>query len=154
LGQQIGGLGEKFVGFEEGMVLPSMIKILNENFGMEVATPRVKVCRAGRSLELDVLADANLECNAAYVVEIKSHLRPDGIEQLRDILEQFRHFFPEHADKALFGILAVVDAPEDLRQEAFSEGIFMAEIHDERFKLEVSKIFSPKPGELLRVVHE
>ena len=41
-------------------------------------------------------------------------------------------------------ILAVVDAPEDLRQEAFSEGIFMTEIHDEQFKLEVPKNFQPK----------
>ena len=144
LGKQIGGLGEKFGGFTEGMALPSMTKILTENFGMEVVTPRVKVRKAGRSLELDVLAYANSECNAAYVVEIKSHLRPDGIEQLQNILEQFRTFFPEHADKALYGILAVVDAPEDLRQEALSAGIFMAGINDEQFKLEVPKNFQPK----------
>ena len=67
-----------------------MTKILIENFGMEVVTPRVKVRKAGRSLELDVLAYANSECNAAYIVEIKSHLRPDGIEQLQNILKQFR----------------------------------------------------------------
>ena len=144
LGKQIGGLGEKFGGFTEGMALPSMTKILTEDFGMEVVTPRVKVRKAGRSLELDVLAYANSECNAAYVVEIKSHLRPDGIEQLQNILEQFRTFFPEHADKALYGIMAVVDAPEDLRQEALSAGIFMAGINDEQFKLEVPKNFQPK----------
>ena len=144
LGKQIGGLGEKFGGFTEGMALPSMTKILTENFGMEVVTPRVKVRKAGRSLELDVLAYANSECNAAYIVEIKSHLRPDGIEQLQNILEQFRHFFPEHADKALYGILAVVDAPDDLRQEALSAGIFMAGINDEQFKLEVPSNFQPK----------
>ena len=144
LGKQIGGLGEKFGGFTEGMALPSMTKILTENFGMEVVTPRVKVRKAGRSLELDVLAYANSECNAAYIVEIKSHLRPDGIEQLQNILEQFRHFFPEHADKALYGILAVVDAPDDLRQEALSAGIFMAGINDEQFQLEVPSNFQPK----------
>ena len=144
LGKQIGGLGEKFGGFTEGMALPSMTRILTETFGMEVVTPRVKVRKAGRSLELDVLAYANSECNAVYIVEIKSHLRPDGIEQLQNILEQFRHFFPEHADKALYGILAVVDAPEDLRQEALSAGIFMAGINDEQFKLEVPSNFQPK----------
>ncbi len=93
LGKQIGGLGEKFSGFTEGMALPSMTKILTENFGMEVVTPRVRVRKAVQSLELDVLAYANSECNAAYVVEIKSHLRPDGIEQLQNILKQFRTFF-------------------------------------------------------------
>ena len=96
------------------------------------------------SLELDVLAYANSEHNSAYVVEIKSHLRPDGIQQFLNILEQFRHFFPEHADKSLYGILAVVDSPDDLRQEALSAGIFMAGINDEQFKLEVPKNFQPR----------
>ena len=109
-----------------------------------MVTPRVKVRKAGRSLELDVLAYANSERNTAYIVKIKSHLRPDGIQQFRNILEQFRHFFPEHADKSLYGILAVVDSPDDLRQEALSAGIFMAGINDEQFKLEVPKNFQPR----------
>ena len=66
---------------------------------------------------------------------------PDGIEQLQNILKQFRTFFPEHADTALYGILAVVDAPEDLRQETLSAGIFVAGISYEQFKLEVPKNF-------------
>ena len=53
-------------------------------------------------------------------------------------------FFPEHADKALYGILTVVDAPEDLRQEALSAGIFMAGTNDEQFQLEVPSNFQPK----------
>ena len=111
---------------------------------MEVVAPCVKGRKACRSLELDVLAYAKSECNAAYIVEIKSHLRPDGIEQLQNILEQFRHFFPEHADKALYGILAVVDAPDDLQKEALSTGILMAGINNEQFKLEVPSNFQPK----------
>ena len=100
LGKQIGGLGEKFSGFTKGMALPLMTKILTENFGMEVVTPHVKVRKAGRSLELDVLAYANSECNAAYIVEIKSHLHLDGIEQTRNIPEQFHRVFRENTDKA------------------------------------------------------
>ena len=61
------------------MALPLMTKILTENFGMEVVTPRVKVRKAGRSLELDVLAYANSECNAAYVVEIIKSSTPLGL---------------------------------------------------------------------------
>jgi len=65
-------------------------------------------------------------------------------EELQNILEHFRTFFPEHVDKTLYGILAMVDAAEDLRQEALSAGIFMAGINDEQFKLEVPKNFQPK----------
>ena len=70
LGNQIGGLGEKFGGFTEGLALPSMTKILTEHFGMEVVTPQVKVRKQGQTLELDVLAYANSQQNAAYLVEV------------------------------------------------------------------------------------
>lgn len=141
LGTRIGGLGEKFGGFTEGMAFPSMTKILTEQFGMEVITPRVKVKKGGDTLELDVFAYANSERNEAYVVEIKSHPRADGIDQLRQILGRFRRFFPEHNDKKFYGILAVVDAPEDLRQEALTQGLYMAGIHDEQFIMETPKEF-------------
>ena len=94
LGKQIGGLGEKFGGFIEGLALPSMSKILTEHFGMEVVTPRFRVRKQGQTLELDVLAYANSEQNGAFVVEVKSHLGPEGIDQLRQILTRFRQFLP------------------------------------------------------------
>jgi len=144
LGKQIGGLGEKFGGFTEGMAFPSMSKILTEQFGMEVVTPRVKARRGGETLELDVFAYANSERNEAVVVEVKSHLRPEGIGQLKQILTRFRRFFPEHGDKKLYGILAVVDAPDDLRQETLAEGLYLAGIHDQQFIIETPADFVPK----------
>ena len=45
LGKQIGGLGEKFGGFTEGMAFPAMSKILTETFGMEVVTPGSRFVR-------------------------------------------------------------------------------------------------------------
>jgi hypothetical protein len=144
LGKQIGGLGEKFGGFTEGLALPSMSKILTERFGMEVVTPRFKVRKQGQTLELDVFAYANSEQNAAFVVEVKSHLRPEGIDQLRQILTRFRQLLPEHADKKLYGILAVVDAPEDLRQEVLASGLYLAGIHEDQFQLEVPPDFQPR----------
>ncbi len=141
LGKQIGGLGEKFGGFTEGMAFPSMTKILSEQFGMEVITPRVKAKKGGEHLELDVLAYANSTRNEAYIVEVKSHLRPEGLEQIQQTLQRFRRFFPEHSDKKLYGMLAVVDAPEHLRQEALKRGIYMAGIHDEQFIIETPADF-------------
>jgi len=96
LGKQIGGLGDKFGSFTEGLALPSMVKILSEKFGMEVISPSVRVSKQGEHMEIDVLAYANSEVNEAYVVEVKSHAREESIVQLRNILERFRRFFPEH----------------------------------------------------------
>jgi hypothetical protein len=144
LGKQIGGLGQKFGGFTEGMAFPSMSKILTEKFGMDVVATRVKSRKAALPLELDVLAYSNSGQNQAYVVEVKSHLRPEGLEQIKKTLQQFPESFPEHKDKALYGILAVVDAPEDLRQQALNEGIYMAGIHDEQFVMETPVSFTAK----------
>ena len=69
LGQQIGGLGNKFGSFTEGLALPSMEKILRRRFGVDTVASNVRVSRGDRHLELDVLAYANGEVNAAYVVE-------------------------------------------------------------------------------------
>ena len=95
-------------------------------------------------MEIDTLSYANGAINTAYVVEVKSHLREEAIGQLRTLLEQFRDFFPEHRDKRLFGILAVVDASPALRERALREGFYVARIHDSVFELDVPEGFQPK----------
>ena len=144
LGKQIGGLGEKFGSFTEGLALPSMSKILSERFGMEVVSPSVRVSKQGQHMEIDVLAYANSEVNEAYVVEVKSHAREEAIDQLKNILERFRRFFPEHKDKAVYGILAAVDLSDDLRQRILKAGFYVARIHDQIFELDVPANFKPK----------
>lgn len=144
LGKQIGGLGEKFGSFTEGLALPSMEKILHEQFNMEVISPSVRVSKRGEHLEIDVLAYANSEINEAYVVEVKSHLREEALEQLKNILQRFRHFFPEHKDKTVYGILAAVDISPALREKALKAGFYVAHIRNEIFKLDVPANFKPQ----------
>jgi hypothetical protein len=144
IGRQLGGLGEKFGSFTEGMAFPSMRKLLEERFQMNVVAPRVRARREGRSLEVDVLAYSNAQINEVYVVEVKSHLREDGLEQMKKILREFRDFFPEHKDKKVYGILAAVDAPMDVQEKVLREGIYLARIHDEEFELDVPKDFKPR----------
>lgn len=144
LGKQIGGLGAKFGSFTEGLALPSMEKILHERFNMEVVAPSVRVSKKGKHLEIDVLAYANSDINEAYVVEVKSHAREESIAQLREMLESFREFFPEHKDKTVYGILAAVDMPAAIRELALKAGLYVARIKDEVFNLDVPANFHPK----------
>ena len=144
LGQQIGGLGNKFGSFTEGLALPSMEKILRQRFGVDTVGPSVRISRNGKHLEIDVLAYANGELNTAYVVEVKSHLREENIQQLLDILEHFAEWFPEHRAKKLYGILAAVHIPEALRQRVLEQGLYLARIHDDLFELQVPDNFQPR----------
>lgn len=143
VGRQIGALGDKFGSFTEGMAWPSLRKTLQDRFGMSVIAPRVIARRNGHSLELDAMGYSN-SSDEVYVVEVKSHLREDGLEQIQNILRQFREFFPEHRGKRVYGILAAVDIPEDLRQRVLRSGIYLARIHDEVFDLEVPESFQPR----------
>lgn len=143
LGRQIGGLGEKFGSFTEGLALPSMTKILDQSFGMERISPRVRARSNGHSMELDVLAYSQSR-GEAVIVEVKSHLRQEGLDRMRKTLREFRDFFPEHADKKVYGILAVVDTPDELREQVIREGIYLARIHDGHFELQVPEGFQPR----------
>ena len=144
VGLQLSRLGEKFGGFAERLALPSMQKILRQRFGVDTVSPSVRLSREGQHLEIDVLAYANGDINAAYVVEVKSHLRENDIEQLLKILERFPAWFPEHRNKALYGILAAVDLPESLIPQVLAQGLYLARIHDDLFEMQVPDDFQPR----------
>ncbi|NJM11101.1 MAG: DUF3782 domain-containing protein [Synechococcaceae cyanobacterium SM1_2_3] len=144
IGKQIGGLGNKFGSFTEGLALPSMEKILYRRFGVDTVSPSVRVSRNGKHLEIDVLAYANGSLNSAYVVEVKSHLREESVQQLLDILEHFAEWFPEHSGKKLYGILAAVHIPESLRQRVLEQGLYLAQIQDDLFELQIPDDFQPR----------
>jgi hypothetical protein len=144
LGKQIGGLGKKFDSFTEGLALPSMETILGDRFGMEIISPSVRVSKQGQHLEIDVLAYANSNINTAYIVEVKSHAREESIEQLKELLEKFPVFFPEHQHKKLYGILAAVDLSSTMKERILKEGLYVARIHDEVFELDTPSNFRPK----------
>ena len=143
LKRQIGGLGDKFGSFTEGLALPSMAKILSQRFGLEVIAPSVRVRRNGHAMEVDVLAFSNFS-DDMVVVEVKSHLREESLDQMRRILREFRDFFPVYKDKRIYGILAAVDAPDALQEKVLGEGIYLARIHDGQFELEVPETFQPR----------
>ena len=145
LGRQIGGLGNKFGGFTEGMAFPSMKKILEERFKMSVITTNVRSRKNGKCMEIDVLAYSNTNIDEVYIVEVKSNLKREGLEQIIKDLNNFSEFFSVHRGKKLYGILAVVDSPVNLEQEVIKNGIYLAKIHDETFEIQVSQGFKPKP---------
>jgi len=144
LKKQLGGLGEKFGGFTEGMALPSMEKVLRERFGLEKVFPRPRVRRAeGRTMEVDVLAYSDSRPEA-FIVGVKSHLRAEALAQILKALREVREFYPELGERKFFGIIAYVDAPEALCKKILEKGIYLARIHDETFEIAVPEGFKPR----------
>ncbi len=141
LGKQIGGLGNKFGSFTEGMAFPSMKKLLREHFKMETVTTNFQVRRNDQKLELDVFAYTNGEQNEGVIVEVKSHLKEEHIEQLLEQLKKIKILLPEHASKKLYGILASVNISDEIKQKVLKTGLYLAAIHDEHFTLQIPQTF-------------
>ncbi len=143
--KQIGEIGNKFGYFTEGMALPSMENVLKRRFGLNGVFPRAKLHQNGETLEIDVLAyDPKGENDSVFLVEVKSNLTRVAIEQLLDTIERFPKFYPDLADRKLFGIVAAVYITDDLRDVVFNEGLYLARISDDTFKLQTPAGFKPK----------
>nr|VFJ45304.1 MAG: hypothetical protein BECKFW1821A_GA0114235_100930 [Candidatus Kentron sp. FW] len=143
-GKQIGGLGDKFGYFTEGLALPSMERILKERFGMTAIAPRIRLRKNGEEIEIDVLAYANDDINLAILVEVKSRVKREAISQLQKLMGRFREFCPEHRDKAAMGILAGVDWDRGIAEEARKTGFLTASIRDEIFTLTAPEGFEAR----------
>jgi len=144
LSKQISELGNKFGGFTDGMALPSMRRVLMEQFQIDAVCPRVICRRNGEIMELDVLAYGYRQVNAAYIVEVKNRLRMEDLNDILEHLSRFPKFFPEHKNKSLYGIVAAVDVSKQMKKKVLDAGLYLALIRDDTFQLDVPEGFQPK----------
>ncbi len=144
LSRNVGGLSNKFGSFTEALAAPSLEKLLTETLGMEFVDLDVRRRRGPRRTQIDALAHSNTGRNVVYVVEVKSRLKDEGVDQMLKILGNFFDFFPEHRGKKLYAILAAVEAPDELRSRVLDKGIYMAQISDDIFQLKVPEGFKPR----------
>ncbi|MGQ9660583.1 MAG: endonuclease NucS domain-containing protein, partial [Thermochromatium sp.] len=144
LKQQIGGLGDKFGYFTEGLALPSLERLLTERFGMTNVSPRHRVRVGEREQEYDVLAWGNGEVSQVVIVEVKSRAKVEAIEQLKRQLEELPLLVPQLRGLERIGILAGVDWVPGVMEAAQGEGLYTARIHDEIFELTTPDNFKPR----------
>ena len=142
--KQLGELGNRWGGYTEGLIYPSVEKVLLEKFGLDFVSPRAKSHYQGHDIEIDVLGYANSHRNTAFVVEVKSRANDEALEQLLHTLAEFPHAFPQHADKQIYGMLAAVDIPPNVRQRAIRLGLYVMRAGADSFKLETPAKFIPK----------
>ncbi len=142
--KQLGELGNRFGGFTEGMALPSIRDILYEKFEVDAVVTDARARRNGHSLQIDAVGITNGEVNEVYLVEIKSRLREESLQQILKHLRSFVTFFPEHRGKTLYGLLAAVDVPEEFEKRVLSQGIYLARIHGDLFELVTPVGFEPR----------
>jgi uncharacterized membrane protein YkoI len=121
--KQIGNLGGKWGRFVENMVAPACETIfLNRGIPVHQVSQRIKKRLNGKTLEIDVMVTNE---HHVLVVEVKSSLGVDNIKELIDDLTQFRQFFPEYAQKQLYGAVAGIEIEEGADKYAYRQGLFV-----------------------------
>ena len=105
-------------------------------------------------MEIDVLGYVNKGANKVYMVEIKSRLNSSELKGTLKNLKRFPKFFPEHKDKALYGIVVAIDYTGQVKQKALDAGLYFSVIEDDLFKIDVPNNFSPKRFDQEKIIRK
>ena len=144
LGKQIGGLGNKFGSFTEGLGFNSIARILREQFGMEIITPMFNIRKHGREEEYDMLALSNGGRNEGFIVEIKSHLRLEDVQQMKRKTEELFEWMPGQRQTTFHAMIAYVTGDADIKRQIIENGWYLAHVGEELFEMEVPEGFQGK----------
>jgi hypothetical protein len=139
--KQLGGLGNKFGSFTEGLAYDSMRRILKRHFGAEIVSSRTRASRGDRSQEFDMVGVRNGPQPEAYLVEVKGELNAEELNKTLKKLREFFHFMPHLKGMKLYGIVCAVDVRGATAEMVLREGLYLATAGDENFKL-----VKPPPG--------
>lgn len=143
--KQLGGLGNKFGSFTEGLAFASMRRILSRHFHADEISFRRIVRRNGHEQEFDLIGIANGARQTVYVVEIKSELDEQELRKSLHKLRAFFDYFPIYRGMKLHGIVSAVDVRGALADRVMHEGLYLATAGDENFKLvKPPRSFKPK----------
>ena len=126
----------------ENMVAPACETLfLKRGIPVHQVSQRVKKRLNGQTLEIDVLVTNE---NHVLVVEVKSSLGVNDVKDLVDDLKQFREFFPEYAQKQLYGAVAGIEIEEGADKYAYRQGLFVLTQAGETVSILNDRDFQPK----------
>lgn len=132
LGKQLGGLGNKFGSFTEGLLLPSVETMLRKKFGVTDFYMRLKTKRGAELQELDGFGFVNGKKNIGFIIEVKSHLDGRSVEQTLEQMQRFGKFHPQYKGMTLYGVIAAVDAvSESQRKAVYNAGLYLVTVKND-----------------------
>ena len=107
----------------EALVQPNALKIFRER-GIQVhyVNRRVLSQRNGQSMEVDLILENEVD---VIVIEVKSTLKIENVNEFLDDLAEFLHFFPKYAGRRIYGAVAGLNIEENADRYAYRRGLFV-----------------------------
>jgi hypothetical protein len=142
IGKRADGLSSKWGRFVEGLLVPAVKRLFNERgIAVEKVSQRVKIHKNGDTIEIDIMV-----INREYVVlvEAKSTLSVENINEHLENIARFKSFFPEYADRKVVGAVAGIVIDEGADRYAYKSGLFVIGQSGETVKILNDKKFIPR----------
>ena len=140
----IGRLGNRLGEFVEDMVKPGLVRVFQAQ-GLKVhRTMQNLSCKddAGRLLaQVDLLV---VDSDTAIVVECKSYLSIDDVNDHIERMGVFKSCWPEYAAYKLLGAVAAMVLPEGVGRYAYRKGLFVLAQNGEMVEIRNDADFQPK----------
>ena len=119
----IGQLGNRLGEFVEGLVKPAVVRLFRER-GIEVHEVHRDLSgqRDGVGTQVDLLV---VDDGVCVVVEVKSRLSVDDVNEHTERMSKFKRVFPRYNDIQAHGAVAAMVIPDDVASYAYRQGFFV-----------------------------
>jgi len=109
--------------FVEELVEPAVLRLFQEK-GIDIKEvyPRARVKRQGIAMEVDILA---VDDTDLVVVECKSRLSQDDVDEFIEKLTRFKIAFPHYQNYRAYGAVAGIEINEGIDRYAYKKGLFV-----------------------------
>jgi len=122
---KLGKLGNRLGEFVEGLIKPSVVRLFQERGiavhkvlrDIEASNPSL-----GLATQIDLLA---INLDTCILIEVKSRLSPEDINDHLERLNKFKPLFPEYADKRVLGAVAGMVIADEVTKHAYRKGFFV-----------------------------
>jgi RecB family endonuclease NucS len=109
--------------FVEELVEPAVLRLFQEK-GIDIKEvyPRARVKRQGIAMEIDILA---VDDTDLVVVECKSRLSKDDVDEFIEKLTRFKIAFPHYQNYQAYGAVAGIEINQGIDRYAYKKGLFV-----------------------------
>lgn len=136
----VDALTGKWSRFVEGLVAPGVQKLFKQwGIHIDSTSQRVRRYTNGEGIEIDILAVGPLH---AVVIEARSTLKVQDVNDHIERVEKFKHFYPEYKDRSVIGTVAGIVMDDNSDRYAYKNGFFVIAqsgdtvtiLNDDKFK--------------------
>ncbi len=123
--KKLGRLGNRLGDFVQAFIEPSVVKLFQER-GIEVHVVshnvRANNPSIGLAMEIDLFV---INGDSCVLIEVKSNLSIDDVNEHIERMEKFKPLFPNYADKKIYGAVSGMVIPNNVAKYAYKKGFFV-----------------------------